>query len=67
MQVHRSPAPSTQVGKIKSFGAFGTKYEVGQPVRQLDNGDWMVKIKLVETGEEVEYSFDHLRDDPEAK
>lgn len=60
-------SPSTQVGKIKSFGAFGTKYEVGQPVRQLDNGDWMVKIKLVETGEEVEYRFDHIKDDPEAK
>jgi hypothetical protein len=67
MQAHKSSLPSTQVGKIKSFGAFGTKYEVGQPVRQLENGDWMVKIKLLETGEEVEYCFDHLKDDPEAK
>jgi len=62
-----SPPPAVPIGKIKSFGAFGPKYEVGQPLRQLGDGDWMVQIKMVETGEEAEYRYTHLLDDPEAR
>jgi hypothetical protein len=51
---------------IKSFGAFGPKYEVGKPLRQLDDGDWMVEVKMVETGESAEYRLTHVYDDPEA-
>jgi Family of unknown function (DUF5397) len=58
--------PPVPVGKIKSFGVFGPKYEVGRPVRQMDDGDWMVEIKMVETGEKAEYRRTHLLDDPEA-
>jgi hypothetical protein len=58
--------PSIPVGKIKSFGALGPKYEVGNATRPLQGGDWMVEIKLVETGETAEYSLAHLMDDPEA-
>jgi hypothetical protein len=54
------------VGKIKSFGPFGPKYEVGQPLRQLDDGDWMVEVTMVETGEKAEYRLARLADDPEA-
>ncbi len=54
-------------GEIKSFGVFGPKYEVGQPLRQLADGDWMVRIKLLESGEETEYSYAHLLNDPEAR
>ncbi|MDP2804565.1 MAG: DUF5397 family protein [Gallionellaceae bacterium] len=53
-------------GKVKSFGVFGPKYEVGNPVRQLEDGDWMMHIKLLESGEETEYRFSHLENDPEA-
>ena len=53
-------------GKVKSFGAFGPKYEVGSALRPLGDGDWMVRIKLVETGEETEYRYSHLIKDPEA-
>lgn len=55
------------VGKIKSFGAFGPKYEVGQPLRQLEDGDWLVEVKMVETGETAEYRLTHVFDDPEAR
>lgn len=34
--------PAVPVGKIKSFGPFGPKYEVGHALRQLDDGDWMI-------------------------
>lgn len=59
--------PSVPVGTIKSFGAFGPKYEVGKPVRQLQDGDWLIEVKMVDTGETAEYSLSHLADDPEAR
>ena len=58
--------PVLPVGKIKSFGHFGPKYEVGRALRQLDDGDWMIEVTLVETGEKTEYRLTHLTDDPEA-
>jgi len=59
--------PVVQTGKIKSFGAFGPKYEVLEPTRVLADGDWMIGIRLVETGEVTEYRFSHLLNDPEAR
>lgn len=66
MQVAIAP-PSVPTGKIKSFGPFGPKYEVGQPLRQLDDGDWMIEVTMVETGEKAEYRLTHLVNDPEAR
>lgn len=60
-------APPVPIGKIKSFGAFGPKYEVGRPLRQLDDGDWMIEVVLVETGEKAEYRLTHVNVDPEAR
>lgn len=58
--------PAVPVGKIKSFGPFGPKYEVGRTVRRLDDGDWLIEVTMVETGETAEYRWTHLTDDPEA-
>jgi hypothetical protein len=59
-------SPPIPVGKIKSFGPFGPKYEVGQALRQLDDGDWMIEITLVETGEKAEYRLTRLSADQDA-
>ncbi len=59
-------APPVPLGKIKSFGPLGPKYEVGKPLRQLTDGDWMVEVVLVETGEKAEYCLSRLNEDPEA-
>ena len=58
--------PPIPVGKIKTFGAMGEEYQVGQAQRQLDDGDWLVEIKIVKTGETAEYRLTHIHDDPEA-
>lgn len=58
--------PILHRGQIKSFCAFGPKYEVGEILRQMEDGDWAVKVKLIETGEESEYRYSHLESDPEA-
>jgi hypothetical protein len=59
--------PTIPVGKIKSFGAFGPKYEVGRALRAVDDGDWMVEVKMVETGETTEYRLSRLINDPKAR
>ena len=58
--------PPFPFGRIKSFGPFGPKYEVGQALCQLDDEDWMIQITMVETGEKVEYRLTRLLDDPDA-
>jgi hypothetical protein len=47
-------------GAIQTFGPVGPKYEVGKPLRQLTDGDWMVEILMVETGERTEYRLSQL-------
>lgn len=59
--------PPVPVGQVKSFGPFGPKYEVGQPTRQLEDGDWMIRITMVETGEKAEYRLTRLTEDPQAR
>ena len=59
--------PRVPAGKIKTFGPFGPKYEVGKPVRQLEDGDWMIEVTIVETGEKAEYRLSRLSEDPEAR
>lgn len=53
-------------GQIKSFGPVGPKYEVGKPVCKLDDGDWMVEVTLVESGEKAEYRLSKIHQDPAA-
>lgn len=59
-------APLVPVGRIKSFGPFGPKYEVGQSLHPLEDGDWMIEVTLVDSGEKAQYRWTHLLDDPEA-
>jgi len=58
--------PSDFVGAIKTFGEFGEPYEVLGIARAGAEGDTWMRIQLVKTGEEAEYSFLHMLDDPEA-
>ena len=58
--------PPVPKGAIKTFGPYGPKYEVGAVQRQLANGDWLVRVQLIETGETFDYRFSDLLVDPEA-
>ena len=62
-----TPFPIVPVGKIKSFGPYGPKYEIGNLLRQLDDGDWIVEVTMIESGEHVEYRLTNIYDDPEAE
>ncbi|PWF21452.1 DUF5397 family protein [Corticimicrobacter populi] len=58
--------PDVPVGTLKLLGPLGLKYEVGQPVSPLDDGDWLVEIILVETGSKVVYRYSSLMADRDA-
>lgn len=62
-----STPPNLPTGKIKCFGAFGPKYQIGPLLRPLDDGDWLVEITLVESGEKTEYRYTRMNSDPEAE
>ena len=52
------------IGAIKRFGPLGPAYEVGAVTRRLPDGDWMVSVNLVESGERVEYRVARMLADP---
>jgi len=62
-----TPGPILPIGKIKTFGASGPKYEVMGSGRASENGEWLVPIRVVESGEELEYRYSRLMLDPDAR
>ena len=58
--------PILPVGKFKSFGPYGPKYQIGLPLRRLADGDWLVEVTLIESGEKVEHRWTQLMEDPQA-
>lgn len=62
-----APPSDIPTGIIKSFGPVGEEYEVGRALRPLPDGDWLVEVKIIKTGETVEYRRSHILDDPEAR
>jgi hypothetical protein len=59
------PAPQ-MIGQFRTFGFFGPTYQVLEPIKKNNQGDWMLRIQVVETGEETEYPYTQAKDDPEA-
>jgi len=58
-------SPESFIGRINTFG-LGPIYEVGPPIRQMQDGDWLMKITLIESGEVTEYPLSSIKEDPEA-
>lgn len=54
-------------GTIKTFGLLGIPYEVGEPAQELPDGDILVNIILVQTGEKELYKLSRLLQDPDAE
>jgi hypothetical protein len=59
-------AAQIPVGEIKTFGPLGPKYEVLRALHPIPNGDWLVRICVVESGEEADYQLSHILADPVA-
>lgn len=53
-------------GEVRTFGAFGVPYLVGKAEQELPNGDILVGIELLESGEREQYPLSHVLQDPKA-
>jgi uncharacterized protein DUF5397 len=53
-------------GTYRRFGELGPVYRVVGPVWRLPDGDLMLRVLLVESGEEAEYRLSHAAEDPPA-
>jgi hypothetical protein len=58
------PQPANLVGTWRRFGAVGPVYEIIGSGTELPDGDRLMRIRVVETGEEVDYRLAEILDDP---
>jgi Family of unknown function (DUF5397) len=60
----KMPQPANLVGTWRRFGAVGPVYEIIGSGTELPDGDRLMRIRVVETGEEVDYRLAEILDDP---
>jgi len=60
----RAIEPMSFVGTWRRFGEVGPVYEIIGRERRLDDGNWLMRIRVLETGEEVDYKLTDILDDP---
>jgi Family of unknown function (DUF5397) len=58
------PEPQSLVGTWRRFGAAGPVYEIIGLGNELPDHDRMMRVRVVESGEEVDYRFTDILDDP---
>jgi hypothetical protein len=59
------PAPGL-IGTFRTFGPAGPAYQVVAPLQSLPDGDWVIQVRVLESGEDAEYRYTDLLEDPEA-
>jgi hypothetical protein len=58
------PRPANLVGTWRRFGVAGPVYEIIDSGKELPDGDRLMRVRVVESGEEVDYRFTAILDDP---
>lgn len=58
------PQPAALVGTWRRFGVAGPVYEIIGTGDELPGGDRLMRVRVVETGEEVNYRLAEILDDP---
>lgn len=56
--------PSALVGTWRRFGVAGPVYEIVGEGEKLPDGDCLMRILVVDSGEEVSYRLTDILDDP---
>ncbi len=57
-------APEELVGTWRRFGVAGPVYEVLRLGATLPDGDRLMRVRVVESGEEIDYRLGEILDDP---
>jgi hypothetical protein len=60
----KMPQPANLVGTWRRFGVVGPVYEIIGSGTELPDGDRLMRIRVVETGEEVDYRLAEILNDP---
>lgn len=58
------PQPANLVGTWRRFGVVGPVYEIISAKHELPDGDYLMRIRVVERGEEIDYRLTDILDDP---
>jgi hypothetical protein len=58
------PQPGNLIGTWRRFGAVGPVYEIIASGDELPGGDRRMRVRVVETGEELDYRLAEILDDP---
>lgn len=58
------PLPTKLVGTWRRFGVAGPVYEIVHAGAELEDGDRMMRVRVLETGEEVDYRLTDILEDP---
>ncbi len=58
------PEPQRLVGTWRRFGAVGPVYEIIALGQELPGRDRMMRVRVLDSGEEVDYRFSDILDDP---
>jgi len=56
--------PGQLVGTWRRFGSAGPVYEILGTGRELPDGDRVMRVRVLESGEEVDYKLTDILDDP---
>ena len=56
--------PEQLVGTWRRFGDLGPVYEIIGVGKELPDGDRLMRVLVVESGEEADYSLHHILEDP---
>jgi hypothetical protein len=59
--------PEQMVGTWRRFGLVGPVYEILEAGEELPDGDRMMRVRVLESGEEVDYRLTDMLDDPKAR
>jgi hypothetical protein len=58
------PEPAALVGTWRRFGAVGPVYEIVGSRTILHGGDRLMRVRVVESGEEQDYRLTEILNDP---
>ena len=64
METTMLPEPQNLIGTWRRFGLVGPVYEIIALGKALPEHDRWMRVRVVETGEEVDYRFTDILDDP---
>jgi hypothetical protein len=62
--ITRLPPPTAIIGTWRRFGPVGPVYEVVGTSKPLDGIDHLMRIRVLESGEELDYQLSKIVDDP---